>query len=119
MVVIWDNPPSQMGVRFKEEIVLIGLDEESIVERRIVSRQQLTTMLHGSFDNVDGAALKRLANQGVDIQYILTGKKSLLKPEESALVENYRGSTSENKRILRDVSFAITKQKVIDDENCA
>nr|VFK23917.1 MAG: Helix-turn-helix [Candidatus Kentron sp. LPFa] len=58
--------------------------------------------------------LTGLMDAGVDIQYVLTGKRSAhedsLKPEEEALLDNYRNSSEDSQRILRETSAALAQQ---------
>lgn len=111
--VIWDVPPSPMGERLKEEIELAKLDKDSIVKRGIVSRQQLTTMLHGSLDKVDGADLKKLATQGIDLNYVFTGiKMPRLAADEAALLDNYRNTMPKGQASLQEVGTAFAEPEI-------
>lgn len=76
-------------------------------------------MLHGAFDKVPGELFVRMANAGIDIQYVLTGDASRpIKPDEAALLDHYRNSSSDNKAVLRKVGAALEKQ-IDDGEECA
>lgn len=84
-----------------------------------IKRQRLDAMLHGSFENVNGELLKRMVHLGIDIQYVITGAKSALSKDESALLDNYRNSTPDNQAVLRKVGAALEKQVDDSDEQCA
>jgi len=55
--------------------------------------------------------LAAMANKGVDVAYVLSGKKSvLLKPDEAVIVDNYRNSTPAGQSSLREVGAAFAQQ---------
>jgi transcriptional regulator with XRE-family HTH domain len=59
--------------------------------------------------------LAKFATTNADVLYILTGQRSgtsTLKPEEEALVDNYRNCTPEGQKIVRAASSAGAKQEV-------
>lgn len=62
--------------------------------------------------------LAALANMGVDISYILTGHHSQpakeldLRPDEAALLDNYRNSPKDQQDILKATSAAFAQQGV-------
>lgn len=70
-------------------------------------------MLHGSFDKVNGAELKRLANLGINIHYVMTGFAIPLQNDEAALIDNYRNSTADSQAAIRKIGSALAEQ---DDE---
>lgn len=50
---------------------------------------------------------------GFDVTYILTAKRPLvLKPEEAALLDNYRNMPSERKKTLEEVGVALAEPKL-------
>lgn len=106
----WDNPPDPAGQRLREEAEAAGLDEKTLMARGGISRQQLATMLHGSFDNVNGAVLKRLANVGINIQYVMTGFAIPLPREEAVLIDNYRNSSADSQSAIRKIGSALAEQ---------
>nr|VFK69070.1 MAG: Bacteriophage CI repressor helix-turn-helix domain-containing protein [Candidatus Kentron sp. UNK]VFK73806.1 MAG: Bacteriophage CI repressor helix-turn-helix domain-containing protein [Candidatus Kentron sp. UNK] len=64
--------------------------------------------------NIPLDQLIQLASIGVDVQYVLTGESVMqeksLKPEEEALLDNYRNSSEDSQRILRETSAALAQQ---------
>lgn len=58
--------------------------------------------------------LLRVAAQGIDIAYVLTGKReaelSPLTPEETALLDNYRNASAEGQAAARAVLNAVEKR---------
>nr|VFK20382.1 MAG: Helix-turn-helix domain-containing protein [Candidatus Kentron sp. LPFa] len=62
----------------------------------------------------DSVYLSAISKAGADVLYILTGKRSVhedsLKPEEEALLDNYRNSSEDSQRILRETSAALAQQ---------
>lgn len=109
---IWDDPPLERGKRLKEAIVDAGLDEKRLVDMKVVSRRQLRTMLLGSFDRVRASTFQLMANQKIDVQYVLTGKRQQLSPAEEALLENYRNSKPERQKTLQEVGIAFAEHEV-------
>lgn len=69
----------------------------------------------------DANYLEAFAKQGADVGFILTGVRSagVLSPDEAALLDNYRNSSSTNKTVLRKVGAALEKQIDDDGEMCA
>jgi hypothetical protein len=61
----------------------------------------------------DAAYLAEIAAAGADVGYILTGKPSVaLKPDEMALLDNYRHSTEEGKEAVKKTASALAQQDV-------
>lgn len=57
---------------------------------------------------------------GFDVMYILLNRRELVpKPDEAALLDNYRNSTPDNQAVLRKVGAALEKQIDDDGEMCA
>nr|VFK69406.1 MAG: hypothetical protein BECKUNK1418G_GA0071005_13952 [Candidatus Kentron sp. UNK]VFK73937.1 MAG: hypothetical protein BECKUNK1418H_GA0071006_13822 [Candidatus Kentron sp. UNK] len=63
----------------------------------------------------DSDYLAAIASAGADILYILTGQRGVVesprKPEEEALLDNYRNSSEDSRRILRETSAALAQHK--------
>jgi transcriptional regulator with XRE-family HTH domain len=61
----------------------------------------------------DGASLLALAREfRADVNYILTGQGEMnLKPEEVALLDNYRHSPEDQQRLLRETGAAFAKRR--------
>lgn len=63
----------------------------------------------------DASYLAAMASVGVDVIYVLTGQRSFvpppaLKPDEAALLDNYRNSPKEARDALKATSAALAKQ---------
>jgi hypothetical protein len=58
-------------------------------------------------------ALSALAAAGADVLYILTGERSgsasALKPDEAALLDNYRNSPESGREAVRKTAFAFAQ----------
>lgn len=65
--------------------------------------------------------LRTMLGLGFDVDYVLFGQasKPVLKPDEAALLDNYRNSTPDNQAVLRKVGAALEKQIDDDGEVCA
>lgn len=64
----------------------------------------------------DASYLAAVSAAGADVLYILTGQRSgavatapVLKPEEAALLDNYRHSSPEGKKAIKATSDALAK----------
>lgn len=110
MTAFWDQPQGEKGERLKEEFDNLGWSEKEARSRLMVAPSRLATMLHGSFKTVPGEVLERMAMQGIDIQYVLTGKPARVDMQESALLDNYRNSTPDSQAIIRKIGAALEKQ---------
>jgi transcriptional regulator with XRE-family HTH domain len=106
-------------MRIMQERVRKKMTRKELASSLGIRWQRLAAIEKGEGKKPDLVLLASMELEGLDVPYILTGKKTLLKPEETMLLDNYRNSTSENQRILRDVGSAITKSRVNDDEDCA
>lgn len=67
----------------------------------------------------DASCLAAMAAAGADVLYILTGQRSgaavpapALKPDEAALLDNYRHSSAEGKKAIKATSDALAKPSV-------
>lgn len=68
-------------------------------------------MENGAGKMISAVELAAMANSGADIAYVLTAKKSIhLKPDEVAVVDNYRNSTPSGQASLREVGTAFAQQ---------
>jgi len=59
----------------------------------------------------DGFRIMKMAGAGVDVVYVLTGQReaALLSREETALVDHYRNSPPESRRLLRETAAAFAQ----------
>ena len=96
-----------IGARLKSERERLGLAQEDLASIAGASRRSVVEWDRGA--TVPGAdALALLAQKGVDVPYVVVGVRgetssSTLSPDEVALVDDYRKTTSEHQRTLRDV----------------
>lgn len=116
----WDSPPSDAGKRFKQAVSAMGWDEKQIKEYLSISSSRLAAMLHGAFDKVPGSVFVRMANAGIDVQFILTGKgRAPIKPDEAALLDSYRNSSPEGQATLRKAGATLEKPLDDGEAHCA
>ena len=108
-----------------KDTVLLNLNERLVEERKRLKLNQkdfsalagvskTTQFNYEKGDRVpDALYLQAIAQSGVDILYLVTGSRSLnfdLSSQETALVDNYRASTEENKNHLEAVGTAFAQQ---------
>lgn len=99
------NFNSLAAPRIKEERDRLGLTQAEAGDRCGVSRE-----IWGKYERGQavpgGDVLFAFAQAGADIQYILTGQRAsrTLPPRESALLDNYRHSDDQGKRVIESVA---------------
>jgi len=96
---------SSLGERLREERERLGLSQAAFAELADTFRQTVLSWERGK-TAPDGFRLMKLAAAGVDVVYVMTGQReaTLLSREETALVDNYRHSSPDSQRILRETS---------------
>lgn len=110
-----------IGARLQEERKRLRMNQEEFSSlaakdgAKGITRQSQS--LYEKGDRMpDAAYLAAIATAGADVLYILTGERSngisALKPDEEALVDNYRNSSLEAQKIIRAASSAGAKQEV-------
>jgi hypothetical protein len=71
-------------------------------------------------DNIPANKLAELKTLGANINYILTGEigaRETLPPREAALLDHYRHSDEESKKVIEKVAFATAKPDEADSIN--
>lgn len=106
-----DCVPMTLGARIRQERVKLGIDKKAFALAINVSAQRLKAMENGAGKGPTVVQLAAMATKGVDVAYVLSGKKSvLLKPDEAIIVDNYRNSTPAGQSSLREVGAAFAQQ---------
>lgn len=120
-MLFWDNPQGDKGKRFQEAVSALGWTEKQTKQYLSISSSRLAAMVHGAFDNVPGSVFVRMAEAGIDVQFVLTGRGSVpIKPDEAALLDSYRNSTPEGQASLRKTGATLEKPLTDDgDVHCA
>ncbi|MDS4020443.1 MAG: helix-turn-helix transcriptional regulator [Candidatus Competibacter sp.] len=90
--------------RFREERLRLGLSHAQTGEICGVSKNSVIAWEHGS--KIPADALMVLMSAGFDPMYILTGQRSgaMLPSREAALLDNYRHSDEQGKRIIEQAA---------------
>jgi len=116
-----ENFRSKCSQRLIEERLRLGLSQQEAGERCDVSR-----VMWGKYERgmaiPGGEVLSFFAEAGADVLFVLTGvrtetlrmreEKIALKPDEAALLDNYRHSPENAKRNLQAVGVAFAQQRV-------
>lgn len=105
----------EIGDRLREERERLGLSQVALADACGVTMRSLRNYEKND-RQPDASFLASLASTGADVLYILTGQRSAaappappLKPEEAALLDNYRHSPEEQQRLLRATSAAFAQ----------
>ena len=107
------NFPSLVSPRVIEERKRLGWSQEAAGRACGVSREMWGKYERGKAE-MGTEVLALFAASGADVLYILTGQRSgsaasAIKPDEAALLDNYRHSPEEQQRLLRETSAAFAK----------
>ncbi len=95
--------------RLKEERKRLGLNQMDVAVHAGVSKTTQFNYEKGD-RQPDATYLAAIAELGMDINYLITGSRSLnleLSTEETALLDNYRHLDDEQKNALETVSNAL------------
>ncbi|HFW5072111.1 TPA: helix-turn-helix domain-containing protein [Salmonella enterica subsp. diarizonae serovar 61:l,v:z35] len=111
-----------LGVRLREERKKMGLNQEDFAA--LVSSSRGSQASYEQDKKIPGGAyLSALEGIGVDILYILTGKRTpksegltTENPEEKALLENYRAMDKAAQLNMQAVSAAFAQANMNKDE---
>ena len=99
------------GGRLREERKRLGKSQEVFGGEAGVTKK--TQMLYEKEERKpDAEYMAALATMGVDVLYVLTGQRGgapPLSPDETALLDNYRHSPEERRRILQETSAAFAE----------
>lgn len=111
-----------LGVRLREERKKMGLNQEDFAA--LVSSSRGSQASYEQDKKIPGGAyLSALEGVGVDILYILTGKRipkpeglTTENPEEKALLENYRAMNEAARLNMQAVSAAFAQANLNKDD---
>lgn len=96
----------EIGARIKGLRARSGLNQTEFAKRCGVSLNGQSNFERG-LNLPGGDYLLKLAEQGADITYILTGVRSVQSPQEAVLLDNYRAACAEQQAQLLEVSRAL------------
>lgn len=102
----------KIGGRLKKERERIGLNQTDMAAHGGVQLRAQVRYEKGE-RMPDAEYLAGVANAGIDILYVITGVRTgdpKLKPDEAALVDNYRNSPSEEQKALQTTSAAFAQR---------
>ena len=103
------NPNEGIGGRLREERLNLGLTQTEFAELAGVGKNAQSKYEKGE-RFPDSNYLAAIAVEGVDVLYVITGVRSgasNLKPDEEALLNNYRHTSQEGRKSLSSVSQAL------------
>lgn len=104
-----------IGIRIKEERERLGHTQPVFAEFANAKKRTLIDWEKG-VSSPTAVQLSALSEIGVDVMYVLTGQRIplpgelLLKPDEAALLDNYRHSPDAQKDLLKATSAAFAQQ---------
>lgn len=105
----------EIGNRLREERERLGLSQPALADICGVTMRSQRNYEKGD-RQPDASYLAAVSAAGADVLYILTGQRSgaaaptpVLKPEEAALLDNYRHSSPEGKKAIKATSDALAK----------
>ncbi|WP_200928965.1 helix-turn-helix domain-containing protein [Pseudomonas monteilii] len=96
-------PEGSVGDRLREERVRLNLSQEDLAQAGGVNRNTQGSYERGA-RNPDTAYLLAVAQLGVEVGFVLFGKRSLdteLSVEETQIIEQYREIPEQDQRALR------------------
>lgn len=103
-----------VGERLREERLRLGLKQEELADIGGVKKNAQFNYEKG-VRAPSASYLAAVAAVGVDVNYLLTGQRSLsesdLTPEEQALLSNYRSTPAEKRKSIDDLSEAFAGLK--------
>jgi transcriptional regulator with XRE-family HTH domain len=102
-----------IGKRLKEERIRLGLTQEKIMELAGVSKPTVISWEKGN-STLNANVLAILSQNGFDVLYIVTGTRTgdpKLKPDEAALLDNYRHSSEEGRQAIQATSDLLSQQQ--------
>lgn len=102
-----------IGERLKEERERLHMTQPAFAAAAGAAKRTLIEWEKGS-TSPSAVQLSALSTIGVDVLYILTGQRLFapppaLKPDEAALLDNYRNSPKEAQDALKATSAALAK----------
>lgn len=100
----------QISSRLREERKRLGFGSQADFAAKLGASPSSVHNYEAGKRSPDAEFLAKVAEIGGDILYILTGQRAVgeLKPDEAALLDNYRHSPPEKQNAMREVgaSFA-------------
>lgn len=116
----YEREQGSIWERFDEEFVrvqkLLSVTELELAERIGVSWRKINSSGRRTPKWLTPVILGHIGVIGFDINYILSNKRSpCYKPDEVALLDNYRNTTPERKASLREVGSAFAEPKIAID----
>ena len=105
---------TQRGSRMREERNRLGLSQQRIADAAGIRREMWAKYESGAEPGAN--VLAAIANIGVDVLYVITGQRGTqqgntsLKPDEAALLDNYRASPPDQQRLLSATSAAFAQR---------
>lgn len=106
------NPNEGIGQRLREERSRLGLTQSEFAAIAGVGKNAQSNYEKNE-RSPDSGYLAAIAAEGVDVLYVITGVRSgaiALKPDEEALLDNYRHASEEGRASLESVSKALAAQ---------
>lgn len=102
-----------IGYRLAQERERLGMTKTALAEVGGVGRRT-QLMYENSERHPDAKYLAAISKICIDVAYILTGVRSIqnLKPDEAALLNNYRHSSGEGKQAMQATSAALAQQEI-------
>lgn len=99
-----------IGDRLREERERLGLKQD---ELGVAPKTQ--RFYESGERSPDAAYLAHFAELGADVLYILTGQRTVLdlKPDEAALLDNYRHTPPEKQQAVREVGAAFAQYQAV------
>ena len=105
----------EIGNRLREERERLGLSQPALADICGVTMRSQRNYEKGD-RQPDASYLAAVSAAGADVLYILTGQRSgavaptpALKPDEAALLDNYRHSSPEGKKAIKATSDALAQ----------
>jgi len=108
-----------LGVRLCEERNRLGLSQPEFASIVGATKRTLFSWESGK-TAPDGFQIAQLAEAGVDVLYVLTGQRTpsvtlSLKPDEAALLDNYRHLRPDQQTLLKATSDAFAQHALVGD----
>lgn len=99
-----------IGSRLKEERDRLGMNQTDFAALAGADRKTQFNYETGKHPP-HAAYLAAVAAAGVDVLYVITGQRGgpMLRPDEAALLDNYRNSPEEKRAAIREVGAAFAQ----------
>lgn len=104
------NQKEKAGERLREERKRLGFTQDEFATIGGLQKQAVFNYEKG-IRSPDADYLRALADVGVDVQYVITGKRSC-EPRpgrEEALLDNYRAADEEGKRMVERLAHSVAE----------